>query len=80
MPSNIAEGHAHRGRRTFLRHVRIALGSHAELDTQLELALRLKLIAETDVGSLAAAISRTGQLLHGLERSLKQRLQRGARI
>ena len=40
VPSNIAEGHAHRGERTFLRHVRIALGSLAELDTQLELGSR----------------------------------------
>src|SRR5262245_10360167 len=42
VPSNIAEGHAQRGDRAFLYFVRIALGSLAELDTQLELALRLK--------------------------------------
>ena len=55
IPSNIAEGHAHHGDRAFLRHVRIALGSLAELDTQLELALRLNLLDR----AVAATISRS---------------------
>jgi carbamoyl-phosphate synthase large subunit len=74
IPSNIAEGHAHRGLRTYLRHIRIALGSLAELDTQLELALDLKLIQRADLGGIASELKRCGQLLHGLERSLARRL------
>ncbi len=46
VPSNVAEGHAHRGNRTFLRHVRIALGSLAELDTQVELSRRQSLLTD----------------------------------
>ena len=76
VPSNVAEGHAHHGDRTYLRHVRIALGSLAELDTQLELALRLNLIGESSLATAATEIARTGQLLHGLERALKQRADR----
>jgi four helix bundle protein len=36
IPSNIAEGHAQRGDSVFLRHIRIALGSLAELETQID--------------------------------------------
>jgi four helix bundle protein len=74
IPSNVAEGHGHRGMRNFLRHVRIALGSLAELDTQLELALKLHLIERTDLDGIASELERCGQLLHGLERALARRL------
>ena len=47
IPSNIAEGHSQRGDRVFLRHVRIALGSLAELDTQVEIAIRSKLVDDS---------------------------------
>ena len=55
IPSNIAEGHAHRGMRSFLRHVRIALGSRAELDTQLEIASRLNLVGQQELAAMAPA-------------------------
>jgi carbamoyl-phosphate synthase large subunit len=76
VPSNIAEGHAHRGVKTFLHHVRIALGSLAELDTQLELALRLRYVDESSLAATLNLLNRAGQILHGLERSLMQRSQR----
>ncbi len=76
VPSNVAEGHAHHGDRTYLRHVRIALGSLAELDTQLELALRLHLIEQSSLKSVDVDIARVGQLLHGLERALKRRVDK----
>ena len=41
IPSNIAEGKAVGGQ-NYPRHVKIALGSEAELQTQIELARRLK--------------------------------------
>jgi four helix bundle protein len=73
VPSNVAEGHALRkSRKSYLRHVRIALGSLAELDTDIELAVRLGLINPADVTTLVDDIRRTGQLLHGLARSLRR--------
>jgi four helix bundle protein len=74
IPSNIAEGHANRGIRNYLRHIRIALGSLAELDTQLELALRLQLIERTDLDGIPSELVRCGQLLHGLQRALAHRV------
>jgi four helix bundle protein len=79
VPSNVAEGHAHRGTRTFRRHVRIALGSLAELDTQIELAVRLEFLAATAVAVANDQIKRVGQLLHGLERALERKLTKQRR-
>jgi four helix bundle protein len=76
VPSNVAEGHAHRGDRTYLRHVRIALGSLAELDTQFELALRLQFVDSSGLTTANEQVARTGQILHGLERALKRRRRR----
>jgi len=44
IPSNIAEGRAIGGGR-FLYHLRIALGSEAELETQIELSVRRSFIS-----------------------------------
>src|SRR3569832_1071706 len=41
IPSNIAEGHSLRQTPNFIRHLAIACGSLAELETQLEIARRL---------------------------------------
>jgi four helix bundle protein len=41
VPSNVAEGHACTMRRRYRNHVRIALGSVAELTTNVEAGLRL---------------------------------------
>ena len=71
IPSNIAEGHSQRGDRVFLRHVRIALGSLAELDTQVEIAIRSNLVDEEAARSVRIDLARTGKLLHGLRRTLR---------
>ena len=71
IPSNIAEGHSQRGDRVFLRHVRIALGSLAGLDTQVEIAIRTQLVDDGAARSLRIDLARTGKLLHGLRRTLR---------
>jgi four helix bundle protein len=76
VPSNIAEGHAYRSDAVFLRHVRIALGSLAELETQLEVAVRLNYVERDAEQALRSDIDRTGQLLHGLRRTLRASVQR----
>ena len=72
IPSNIAEGHARRGR-AYRSHVLIALGSTAELDTQLEAAVRLQFLRAVDVQAAVDLIARVGKMLHALARALAQK-------
>ena len=73
VPSNIAEGHARKSDGAFLNHVRIALGSLAELGTQLEIATRLTYLDEKRSLALFGEVDRSRQMLHGLRRSLERR-------
>jgi four helix bundle protein len=56
--------------------VSIALGSHAELETGIEIARRLGYRSQKEFDELMAAVETAGQLLSGLFRSL---VARGAR-
>jgi four helix bundle protein len=75
VPSNIAEGHARRSDGAYLNHVRIAIGSQAELDTQIEAALRLGFLDPASAQATFAEIARLRQMLCGLRRSLERRRQ-----
>jgi four helix bundle protein len=76
MPSNVAEGWARHSIRVYANHVSIALGSHAELETGIEIARRLGYRSQKEFDELMAAVETAGQLLSGLFRSL---VARGAR-
>ncbi len=52
VPSNIAEGQARRASGDFRRFLHIALGSLAEVDTQLILAQEFGYLAEQDVETM----------------------------
>ena len=69
IPSNVAEGKAVGGQ-TFPRHVKIALGSEAELQTQLELAQRLTMLSEREALDLLEQTSEVGRMLTALLGSL----------
>jgi four helix bundle protein len=69
IPSNVAEGKGVAGQ-GFARHLRIALGSEAELQTQIELACRLQMIAPAEAKELMNAASEVGKMLRGLVKSL----------
>ena len=71
IPANVAEGQGHGPGKCYLNHVRIARGSLAELETHLELCVRLNLLSAADIGGLSEKLVRVGQLLHGLARSLR---------
>jgi four helix bundle protein len=74
VPSNIAEGAARAGVKERLQFLHIASGSLAELDTQLELALRLGFAA--DVEPLQALMDRVTALLIGLMKSLRRNVSK----
>ena len=73
IPSNVAEGHATGPGRRYRNHLRIALGSRAELATQLEIAIRLKYVHADARTKIEPQLTRTRQLLNGLHRSLRRR-------
>ena len=73
IPSNIAEG---QGRRTtneeFNRFLLIALGSLCELETQIELTVRLKILDDSETAaSLRESSKEVGRLINGLVTSRK---------
>ena len=76
VPSNVAEGQASGPGKRYLHHVRIAQGSLAELETQLEVCLRLGLVPTAVAAATAGQLSRVRQLLSGLNRSLRSQLHR----
>jgi four helix bundle protein len=75
VPSNVAEGQASGPGRRYLHPVDIALGSLAELDTQVEIVRRRQLVSESRLQSIDKLLQQTGRLIHGLRRSLRRRLQ-----
>ena len=69
IPSNVAEGKAIGGQ-SYPRHVKIALGSEAELETDIELARRLKFLTDTAATELMECASEVGRMLAGLLKAL----------
>ncbi|MBZ5513804.1 MAG: four helix bundle protein [Acidobacteriia bacterium] len=72
IPSNIAEGHARRSLAAFLNHLSIALGSQAELETQIELCCRLKLLPASSAEDILTKAGQVGRMLHALTQSLEK--------
>ena len=71
IPSNIAEGNALKQTQAYLRHLAIASGSLAELETQLEIADRLGYLPAEQKTVMDQA-NEVGRLLCGLRRSLEK--------
>ena len=74
VPSNIAERHARDSTKEYLRFVSIALGSLAELETQLILCERLKLLSIQRVSDACGLADEVGKMLRGVQRGLKEKL------
>ena len=69
IPSNVAEGKA-KGGQSYPHHIKIALGSEAELQTQLEIAKRLNLLPPSQADTLLAQTAEVGRMLSGLLKAL----------
>src|SRR5574338_386289 len=70
IPSNIAEGHARLGRKDFANFISIAIGSSAELETQVILCQDLEYLGEDKTQELLALIDRIQKMLHRLYQSV----------
>ena len=72
MPSNIAEGFSRHSTPHYIQHLWTAHGSGAELETQLELGSRLRLIPMTNADLLIRDAQEIGKMINGLVGSLKR--------
>jgi four helix bundle protein len=68
--SNIAEGHARHTRREFFQFLGIARGSLSELQTQVILAARLRMLNGDDEQAVNERTAEVGRLLNALRKSI----------
>jgi four helix bundle protein len=73
VPSNIAEGKAHYSNRDFVRYLRHARGSLAEIETQVLIAEQRKYLTDATAAKLTQQLDELGRILSGLINSLKDR-------
>ena len=66
IPANVAEGHCRRTTKAYSNHVSIAIGSHGELETCIELGGRLGFLSPAERDRILAVSHSVGRLLNGL--------------
>lgn len=71
IPSNIAEGRGRNTESEFSYFLNVARGSACELQTQIELAMRLNFISSEESKFLSAQCEESLRMLHGLRSTLK---------
>jgi four helix bundle protein len=71
IPSNIAEGCCRRSTASYINHLSIALGSEAELSTQLECAFRLGFVSAAEVERPLNELSQIGRMMSVMVASLE---------
>lgn len=72
VPSNIAEGKAHYSNREFVRFLRHARGSLAEIETQVLIAQGRRYLASDTATQLTQQLDELGRILSGLIKSLNE--------
>jgi four helix bundle protein len=75
VPANIAEGNAPSSTKEYLHHLSVAVGSLAEVETFLDLALRLGYADSKLILQLIDSIGEERRMLRGLQRSLRTKLE-----
>ena len=70
IPSNIAEGAGRNSKKEFAHFLSIALGSTFELETQLLLADKLRLIEDIGIENQLNNLEKIGKMIYSLQKSL----------
>jgi len=70
IPSNISEGHIRQHRAEFRQYLSIALGSLAELETQILIARELNYIPNENSDNLIDQMGTLGKIIRGLMKKL----------
>ena len=73
VPSNIAEGYTRETTRDYIRHLLIARGSLAEVETQLMLSRELRMVDLPKLEALLTDVAEVEHMLSALIRSLKEK-------
>ena len=71
IPSNIAEGQAHYTNPEFVRFLRHARGSLAEIETQLLIALDRNYVPKPTADQIFGQVDELGRILSGLIKSMR---------
>ena len=69
--ANIAEGHSRWYTKEFLHQLSISYGSLAELETQLIIAIEVKIIDRIEIKSILEQIDEIGKMINGLRNKLR---------
>ncbi len=69
--SNIAEGSARQTKKEFIQFLYVALGSLAELETQMEIAVQVGLVERKLILGLIEALNKLSRSLNKLQQSLR---------
>jgi four helix bundle protein len=72
IPSNIAEGHTREYSKEYLYHLSVAQASLAELETQFEIAARLKYLSAEQLSHALEQTASLGKQLYALRNALTQ--------
>ena len=75
VPSNIAEGHTREHSKEYLHHLSMAQASLSELETQLEIAARLKYIQPEQLRPILDHTVSLGRQLYALRNALLRKVQ-----
>lgn len=71
VPSNISEGRRRSSRKDFRNFLVIAYGSGSELETQIEIAKRLKFVTDSDCGEVDGLLSKVMRMLNKMLSGLR---------
>lgn len=75
IPANIAEGHERDSTKEYLRHLSIAQGSRAELETELMLAQRSGYVTAEAANQFLGQLDEVGKMIRAIQKSLRTRLE-----
>ena len=74
VPANIAEGWARDSTKEYLRHLSIARGSLAELETFFVLCVELEYVQQTRISPLQEDAAKLGRQINALQSALRKHL------
>ena len=70
IPSNIAEGHGRNSKNDFIRFLSIAQGSRAELETQMDICVRLNFLTTEEIAAMEDLATQIIKMIVSMQNNL----------